>query len=148
MFTCAETMTFSWNNFICEHNQLMLPFNAIWFKACVCFFYQIFIFSPNSPSKTMKNAFYFIKKAFLVLKIIKFPSFTFFLPVGHCFRGWSKINLKVYDAISCLNKNSIAHLVWYLEKEKRYDTETLSIDGVSNKEHFYGKIMQKIWNKS
>ena len=30
-------------------------------KACVCCSHQIFIFSPNdSPSKTMKNAFYFI----------------------------------------------------------------------------------------
>ena len=32
-----------------------------WLKACVRYFHQIFIFSPNdSPSKTMKNAFYFI----------------------------------------------------------------------------------------
>ena len=31
------------------------------FKACARYFHQIFIFSPNnSPSKTMKNAFYFI----------------------------------------------------------------------------------------
>ena len=30
-------------------------------KACVCYFYQIFIYAPNdSPSKTMKNVFYFI----------------------------------------------------------------------------------------
>ena len=42
------------------------------FKACVCYFYQIFIFSPNdSLSKTTKNAFYFIKKALFVLDIIK-----------------------------------------------------------------------------
>ena len=39
----------------------------------------------------------------------------------------------------CLNKNSTTHFVWYLEKEKRYDIETLSIDGVSNKEHFLWK---------
>ena len=81
-------------------------------------------------------------------QISLFPSFPLFFPVSHCFRAWSKINLKVYDAINCLNKNSITHFVWYLEKEKRYDTETLSIDGVSNKEHFYGKIMQKICSKS
>ena len=31
------------------------------FKACVRYFYQIFIFTPNdSPLKTMKNVFYFI----------------------------------------------------------------------------------------
>ena len=30
-------------------------------KACVRYFHQIFIFSPNdSPSKTMKNVFYLI----------------------------------------------------------------------------------------
>ena len=30
-------------------------------KACVRYFYQIFIFSPkDNPSKTMKNAIYFI----------------------------------------------------------------------------------------
>ena len=40
--------------------------------------------------------------------------------------------------------NSITHFVCYFEKEKRYDTETLSIDGVSNKERFYGKIMEKM----
>ena len=106
-------------------------------KACVRYFYQIFIFSPNdNPSKTMKNAFYFIKKSSFCSRdnqIFLFPSFPFFIPVGHCFRGRSKINLKVYDAINCLNKNSITYFVCYLEKEKRYDTKTLSIDGVSNK---------------
>ena len=122
------------------------------FKACVRYFYQIFIFSPNdSPSKTMKNAFYFIKKALFSLEIIKFfyfcPSLSF-LALSHCFRGWSKINLRVYDAISCLNKNLIQHFVCYLEKEKRYNTESLSIDGVSKKEHFYGKIMLKTCSKS
>ena len=46
------------------------------FKACVRYFYQFFIFSPNdSPSKTMKNGFYFIKKALFVLEIIKFLYF-------------------------------------------------------------------------
>ena len=57
------------------------------------------------------------------------------------------INLKVY-VINCLNKNLIIHLVWYLEKENRYDNETLSTDRVLNKEHFYGKIMQKMCTKS
>ena len=120
-------------------------------KACVHYFYQIFIFSPNdSPSKTMKNAFYFILKVLFVLKIFKFLyfSFSFFFSISHWFRGWSKINFKVYDTINCLNRNSITHFVWYLEKEKRYDIETLSIDGVSDKEHFYRKIMQKMCSKS
>ena len=53
------------------------------------------------------------------------------------------INLKVYDIINCLNKNSITHFFWYLGKEKRYGIQTLSIDSVLHKEHFYGKTMYK-----
>ena len=30
-------------------------------------------------------------------------------------------------------------MVWYVEKAKRYDMETLSNNRVLNKEHFYGK---------
>ena len=44
-------------------------------------------------------------------------------------------------------KNLITHFAWYLEKEKNYGIETLSVDGVSNKEHFHGKIMQKMSTK-
>ena len=51
---------------------MMQVHKTLLFKACVCYFHQFFIFSPNdSHSKTMKNAFYFIKKALCVLKIIK-----------------------------------------------------------------------------
>ena len=73
-----------------------------------------------------------------------FPSSLLFLPVRHCLGGWSKINLKFYDVINCLNKNLTAPFAWYLGKVKRYEIETLSFDRVLNKEHFYGKIMQKI----
>ena len=101
---------------VLDENRLAL------FKACVCYFYQIFIFSPNdSPSKTMKNAFYFIKKALFDLQIIKFFYFRpslLFLPVGHCFRGWLKINLKVYDTINCLNKNSVSFCLISWEGKK------------------------------
>ena len=53
-------------------------------KLVSAIFIIFFIFSPNdSPSKTMKNAFYFIKKALFVLEIIKFfyfrPSLFFSL---------------------------------------------------------------------
>ena len=37
----------------------------------------------------------------------------------------------------------LKHFVWYLEKEKRCDIETLAIDAVLNKEHFYGKSCRK-----
>ena len=55
-------------------------------------------------------------------------SSALFPAVSHCLRGSSKKNLKVYDIINCLSENLIAHFVWYLEKEIRCDTETLSID--------------------
>ena len=123
------------------------------FKACVYYFLSNVYFSPNdSPSKTIKNVFYFmyIKTSFRSwdIQIFIFSSSLFFFPVSHCFRGWFKRNLKVYDVINCLNKNLITHFVWYLEKEIRCDIETLSIDRVLNMEHFYGKIMQKMCTKS
>ena len=39
-------------------------------------------------------------------------------------------------------------MVWYFAKKKMYDIETLSIHKVLNKDHFYGKIMQKMCLKS
>ena len=96
--------------------QFFLTFPCKQFKACVCYFLSNFYFSSNdSPSKTMKNVFYFIWKALFVLEIFKFLYFPSFFPVNHCFRGWSKKNLKIYDTINCLNENSITHFVWYFE---------------------------------
>ena len=40
---------------------------------------------------------------------------------------------KVYEAINCLNKNLITHLVWYTENVKSYDIETFSINRVLDK---------------
>ena len=57
------------------------------------------------------------------------------------------MNFRVHDVINCLNKNLITYFVRYLEKEKRYDIETLSIDRVSNEENCYGKIMKEICTK-
>ena len=57
-------------------------------KACVRYFLSKFYFSPNdSPSKTMKNAFYFISLCSRDIQIFVFPSFPLFLPLSHCFRG-------------------------------------------------------------
>ena len=90
------------------------------------------------------------KKLFSFLRYSVFSNFTFpsFFPVGHCFRAWSKINLKVYDVISFLNKNLKTHFVRYLEKEKRYDIKTSWIDKILNKEYFYKEIIQKMYLKS
>ena len=77
-------------------------------KACVHYFLSKFYFSPiDSPSKTTKNIHIFV-----------FPSSPLFLPASHCFRGWSKIKLKVYNIIKCLTKKLITHFVWYLGKKK------------------------------
>ena len=47
------------------------------FKACVHYFLANFYFSPkDSPSKAMKNVFYFIEKAVFALKVFTFPSFS------------------------------------------------------------------------
>ena len=110
-----------------------------------------FIFSPNdSPSETVKMFIFLVKTsfrswdiffAFFVLQSYVFPSSPLFLLVSYCFRGRSKINLKVYDVINCLNKYLIKHFVWYPEKEKRYEIENLSKDRLLNKKHFYGKII-------
>ena len=134
------------------HFEILLFFSrGNLLSLCLLFFLSNFHFSPNvSPLKTMKNVLYFIWKALFVLEIFKFLYFhlpLFFFPVSHCFRGWFKKNLQVYDVILCLNKNLITCFVWYLEKGIRCDIETLCVDTVLNTEHFYGKIMHKMCTK-
>ena len=89
---------------------------------CPVIFSSFYFPSNDSPSKTMKNFFYFIYKGYF-LKIFKFLYFClllfFRLPLFFCFRSWSKINLKVYDIMNIQNKNLITHFVWYPEKEKK-----------------------------
>ena len=124
---------------------------ALLLKLVSTIFYQIFIFHQMiALQKLWKMFFISSKKLFLFLRYLIFCIFIFplFSPVSHCFRGWSKKNLKIYDVINCLNKNLITHFVWYLEKEIRCDIETLSIDRVFNKEDFYRKIMLKMCTKS
>ena len=48
-----------------DHSEILLKscriFDVAYLKLVSAIFYQIFIFSPNdSPSKTVKNVFYFI----------------------------------------------------------------------------------------
>ena len=114
-------------------------------------FYQICISHQMKLFKNYEKCFLFhLKSSFRSrdIQIFVFLSFPLFPPVSHCFRGWWNINLKVYDVINCLNKDLITHFVLYLEKEKSYDIQLFSIDSVLNKEHFYGKVMQKMCTKS
>ena len=130
--------------------QLQFPIlTHIVIKAWVRYFLKIFSLSPNvSPSKTMKDVFISSKKLFSFSRYLNFCIFPLFLPVSHCVRAWSKINLQVYDVNNCLSNNLIRHFVLYLETKKRYDIETLSTDKLWNKTNFHGKIMQKIYAKS
>ena len=115
------------------------------------FFIKFLFFARWQTFKNYEKCFLFhLKSSFRSqdIQIFVFPSSPLFHPVSHCFRDCSKINLKGYDVINCLNKNLMTQFVWYLEKEKRYDIEKFSIERVLNEEHFNGKIMQKICTKS
>ena len=119
-------------------------------KLVSAIFYQIFVFQQMIVLQKLWKMFFLSSKklfSFSDIQIFLFLPSPLFLPVGHCFSDWSKINLKVYDVINFLNKNVITHFVWYLEKEKRYEIETLFIDRVLNKEHFHGKNMLKMCSK-
>ena len=82
-------------------------------------FHQFFIFNQIIAfQKLWKMFFISSKKLFSFLRYSNFCIFVFpaFFPVSHCFRGWFKKNLKIYDVINCLNKNLITHLVRGLSK--------------------------------
>ena len=86
-------------------------------------------FSVNdNTSKTMTCFLFHLKSSFHFgdIQVFVFTSSPLFLLVTHCFLAWSKINVKVYYVVNCLNKNLVTHFVWYLEKEKSYNIETLS----------------------
>ena len=120
-----------------QSNDMLKLVSAIFF---------FFFFTKWQPFKNCEKCFLFhLKCSFRSrdIQLFVFPSSPVFLLVSHCFRWWIKINLKVYDVTNCLNKNLIKHFVWYLEKEKSYDIETLSIDRVLNKKNVYGKSCRK-----
>ena len=91
--------------------------------------------------------FVFFNVSLRDIQIFVFLSSPLFFPVSHCLRGWSKKNYKIYDIIHCLNKNLIAHFVWYIVKEIRCDMETLSMDRELNKKHFYWKFLSFLCRK-
>ena len=109
-------------------------------KACVCYFsyfHQIIALKWKILSYLM---------LFFILKIFKFLNFCFpsFFPVHHYFRGWSKINLIVYD-IYCLHKNLITQVVWYLHNEKK-EWHWNFVNWYSLKWGTFGNT-EKIWEK-
>ena len=115
-------------------------------KACVCYFSEIFNFHQMIALQKLWKMFFLLCKKLFSLQDTQI--FVFFLPASYFWKASSKTNLKGYDAFNCLKKNLITHFVWCLEKKKMYDIETSAIDTVLSKEHFYGKIIQKICTKS
>ena len=96
---------------------------------CPPFFIKFLFFTKGKPFESHEKCFLFhLKSSFYSwdIQIFVFSSSPLFSAVSHCLRGWSKKNPKFYDVISCLSKNLLTHFVWYLEKELRCDTETLS----------------------
>ena len=89
-------------------------------KLLSAIFYKIFIFHQMTAFQKLWKVFFVSSRK--LLSFLRYSNFciyisTSFSPCQHCFRGWSKKNLKVYDVINCPNKNLITHFVWYLEKE-------------------------------
>ena len=69
-------------------------------KACVRNLLFFFIFSGNgSPLKTMKNLFYFTRKALFVLEIFKFLYFFLFLSTVSRFKRTNESGI-IYDVIN------------------------------------------------
>ena len=64
--------------------------------------------------KVMKNAFYFILKSLLIIKMFQFLCW-FFGHVKHWFDWKDKFNFKIFDVTAWLIKNYITH-VQYLTK--------------------------------
>ena len=79
----------------------MIPLQKLW--------KILFLFHEKSSFRSRDN------------QVFVFLSFPLFLPVGYCFKVWSKINLKVYDAINCLNNNSI-HILFDILRKKQVMT--------------------------
>ena len=122
-------------------------------KLVSAIFYHLLIFIYHQMialRKIWKMFFFHLKSSFRSrdVQVFVFLSSSLFLLVSHCFSSWSKKNLWCYDAINCISKSLVTHFVWYLKKEIGCGIEILSIIRVSNKEHFYGKIMQKMCSKS
>ena len=94
--------------------------DSLFLKLVSAIFYEIFYFHQMIVLKNYKKCFLFhLKSSFHArdIQICGFSSSSLFLPVSHCFTCWSKNNLKVYDVINGLNKNSVTHFFYILGKK-------------------------------
>ena len=107
-----KLINFDWivNNLI-VHNLLINDLNL---KLLSAIFFQIFIFLQMIVLQKLWKMFFISSKK--LFSFSRYSDFCIFVspPVRHCFRGWSKVNLKVYNVINCPNQNFITHFVWHL----------------------------------
>ena len=134
--------------------------NILWIlhplKLLSAIVYRIFIYHQMiafQKKKKKKRKIFFISSKNLFFRcrdihVFIFSSSPLFFPVSIALVTDLRKILKVYDAINCISKNLLTHFVWYLKKEIGCDIEILAILRVSNKEHFYGKIIQEMCTKS
>ena len=99
------------NNFFSTKRKL------IYLKLVSAIFHHFFIFNQIiALQKIWKMYFISSESSFRSqdIQIFVFPSSPLFLPVSHCFRGWSNINLILCD-INCLNNklnNTFCLISW------------------------------------
>ena len=83
-------------------------------KLVSAIFLKKFIFDQMIALQKLWKRFFISSKKFFLsqdIQMFVFPSSPLFLPVSHCFRAWSKINLKLYDVINCLNDDVIINFM-------------------------------------
>ena len=81
----------------------------------------------------MKNAFYFILKAFFILKIYRKNGL-----IGN------KFNFKIYAATTLLTNDYHTHVARSLMNYRQPDNEIRSINRMKQEKYFSSKIMQKM----
>ena len=70
--------------------------------------------ATESPSKMMKNAFYFTLKALFVLEIYKFL-FWHLSHAGKLLDRKTKVNIKIYSVTNWIANNCNTRIAWYLK---------------------------------
>ena len=86
------------------HFSCLRPFDTHLKLVSAIFIKFLFFHQMIAFQKLWKILFISSKElfSFLTYSNVRISVLPFFLIVGHCFIGWSKINPKVYDAINCL----------------------------------------------
>ena len=88
-----------WKNIYSVESEKMLTEDkkaAVTLKIVSAIFYQIFIFHQIIVLQRLRKMFFISSKKLSCsrdIQISVFSSSPFFLPVSHCFPGWSKQNL-------------------------------------------------------